>query len=155
MKTWILVVLASVVVLVGAFAITKKVSPVSWKMWGNYNASSGVAMKGYDPVAYFNSSRPVTGSSQFTVNWGGVRWQFATADNKEAFSKSPEMYAPQFGGYCSFAVGKGFTADISPEAWYIKDNKLYLFADKDFEKRWIADIAQGSLSASKENWAKR
>ena len=102
MKTWIPIGLAVLVVLVGSFLVVKKVSPVSWDWWGTYNTSSGLALKGYDPVAYFDGSGPMQGSKQFTHDWSGATWQFSSAENKNLFSSSPESYAAQFGGFCSF-----------------------------------------------------
>lgn len=155
MKTWILIGLAVLVVLVGSFLIVKKVSPVSWDWWGTYNTSSGLALKGYDPVAYFDGSGPMQGSKQFTHDWGGATWQFSNAENKNLFSSSPESYAAQFGGFCSFAVSKGFTADISPDAWHIDDGHLYVFADKNVRDDWVENLGEGSLEMSTANWAKR
>jgi YHS domain-containing protein len=116
MKRWIWGAVAGVIVLVGGFATIKKISPISWGWWGNYETSSGVALKGYDPVAYLKNGAPAKGRADISLDWGGAKWYFATADNKEAFAKSPEAYAPQFGGFCAFAVSKGVTADSSPAA---------------------------------------
>ena len=154
MRTWIIVGL-SVVVLFSVFLIVKKVSPVGWGWWGSYNTSSGLALKGYDPVAYFNSEQPTPGNSQFAHDWGGGTWKFSSAENRDLFSNSPESYAPQFGGFCSFAVSKGFTADISPEAWHIDGGKLYVFADKNVKDSWVAGLDEGSLEKSAANWVKR
>jgi len=155
MKVWIISIVGIVVVAVGAFLIVKKVSPVSWGIWGNYNTTSGLALKGYDPVAYFENEEATSGSSEFTYDWGDATWQFANADNMALFEESPDSFAPQFGGYCSFAVSKGFTADISPDAWHIKDGKLYVFADTDVRADWVAGIGDGTLGASAANWEKR
>ena len=80
---------------------------------------SGLALKGYDPVAYFKHDKPVKGSAQITHEWVGATWRFASAENRDAFAANPAQYAPQFGGYCSWAVSQGYTADIDPEAWKI------------------------------------
>ena len=71
------------------------------------------------------------------------------------FSADPETYAPQFGGFCSFAVSKGFTADIMADAWHIEDEKLYVFADINVRDEWVRTIGEGSLEKSTTNWAKR
>ena len=142
-------------VLIGGFAVTKKVSPVSWGWWGEVNASSGLALKGYDPVAYFEAAKPTAGDSQFSYEWSGATWQFSSAANRDLFAQSPEAYMPQFGGFCSFAVGKGVTADISPDAWHIDSGNLYLFADKNVRDEWVDKLDEGSLDASVENWSKR
>jgi YHS domain-containing protein len=155
MKRWIWAAVGGVLVLVGGFAAINKISPVSWGWWGNYETSSGVALKGYDPVAYFKSGAPAKGSAEFSLDWGGAKWHFASAENQQAFEKSPESYAPQFGGFCAFAVWKAVTADSSPEAWYVEDGKLYLFANSDVQKQWVAEIPRGSLLASQKNWSRR
>ena len=155
MKTWIIGGIGVVIVLIGTFLLVNKVSPVGWGMWGNYNTTSGIALKGYDPVSYFNSEQPTSGDSQYTHEWRGAIWQFANAENMKLFIDNPESYAPQFGGFCSFAVSKGFTADISPEAWHIEGGDLFVFADKNVRDDWVAGLADGSLLESTGNWAKR
>lgn len=155
MKKWLAIGIVVLMVLIGGFAVTKKVSPVSWGWWGEVNASSGLALKGYDPVAYFEAGKPTAGDSQFSYEWSGATWQFSSAANRDLFAQSPESYAPQFGGFCSFAVGKGVTADISPDAWRIDSGNLYLFADKNVRDEWVDKLDEGSLDASVENWSKR
>ncbi len=155
MKKWLVIGGVVLIVLIGGFAITKKVSPVSWGLWGDVNASSGLALKGYDPVAYFEVGKATVGDSQFSYEWSGANWQFSSAANRDLFAQSPENYAPQFGGFCSFAVSKGVTADISPNAWHISDGALYLFADEKVKEDWVATIDDGSMKASADNWSKR
>ena len=154
MKNKILIGIAVVVVLVGTFATVKKVSPVGWGMWGSYNTSSQIALKGYDAVSYFSGEQPVMGDGEFSYDWGDATWQFVSAENMALFSAGPEAYAPQFGGFCSFALSKGFTADISHDAWHIEDGKLYVFADQNVRDDWVATIDEGSLEKSTANWAK-
>ena len=155
MKKTIIAIVGILVLVVGTFATVKKVSPISWGMWGNYNTASGIALKGYDPVAYIQNSEAMPGNSEFTVTWDDADWQFASAENMMLFEQDPEAYAPQFGGFCSFAASKGFTADISPDAWHVHDRKLYVFADKNVQDDWVAGIDDGTLEASIANWDKR
>ena len=155
MRKWIFIGLSTVVLLVGTFLVVNKVSPVGWGWWGNYNTSSGLALKGYDPVAYFNSKQPTQGTSDYSHEWGGVTWQFSSGKNRDLFSNSPDAYAPQYGGFCSFAVSKGFTADISPDAWHIENGKLYVFSDQNVRDSWVASLGEGSLKKSSTNWVKR
>lgn len=155
MKKWLIIGSGVIVLLVATFMFVKKVSPVGWGMWGEINTSEGVALNGYDPVAYFTSNEPVAGSSDFSQDWGGVTWQFSSGENRDLFADSPEDYAPQFGGFCSFAVSKGFTADISTDAWHIEDGKLYVFADQNVRDEWVAGLSAGSLEESTENWSQR
>lgn len=113
----------------------------------------GTALKGYDAVAYFKESRPVKGKDEFRHDWLGAKWYFATAANRDEFARDPEKYAPQFGGYCAWAVAHGYTASIDPEAWRIVDGKLYLNYSKDVQKKWEADIP-GFIKQGNENWPK-
>lgn len=155
MKRWGFAGLGVVVLLLGMFVVVKRVSPISWGLWGTQNTSSELAIKGYDPVAYFELEQPAQGSNLFVHDWGGATWQFSSVENRDLFAGRPESYAPQFGGFCSFAVSKGFTADASPDAWHIEDGKLYMFMDKNVRNDWVAGIGEGSLEKSTANWAKR
>jgi YHS domain-containing protein len=112
---------------------------------------SGVALKAHDPVAYFTLSKPVKGSAQFSQAWMGATWWFATAENRDLFSANPEKYAPQFGGYCAWAVSQGYTAEIDPEAWKLVDGKLYLNYSKQVQKKWEQDVSKRIEQANK-NW---
>lgn len=114
---------------------------------------TGTALQGYDPVAYFRESKPVRGKSEFRRDWMGAKWYFASAENRDAFAKEPQKYAPQFGGYCAWAVAHGYTANIDPNAWKIVDGKLYLNYSKDVRKKWEADIP-GFIKQANENWPK-
>ncbi|HSS99742.1 MAG TPA: YHS domain-containing (seleno)protein, partial [Terriglobales bacterium] len=77
---------------------------------------TGLALKGYDPVAYFTENKPVMGNSQFVSTYNGARYQFASAANKSAFDANPSKYEPQFGGFCAYAASEGHTAKIEPDA---------------------------------------
>ena len=112
---------------------------------------SGVALKGYDPVAYFEERKPVRGSAQFSHEWMGARWQFASAENRDTFAASPNQYAPQFGGYCAWAVSQGYTGDVDPDAWRIVEGKLYLNYSKGVQKKWEQDVIKRIEEANK-NW---
>ena len=95
-----------------------------------------LAIKGYDPVAYFTESKPVEGSSQFTAEHNGAIYQFASADHQSLFNGNPDKYAPQYGGYCAFGVSKEKKFDTDPLAWAIVDDKLYLNLNKAVQGRW-------------------
>lgn len=112
---------------------------------------SKVAVSGYDPVAYFRQSRPVKGSDQFTVSWKGVTWRFASDTNRKTFQADPESYAPQYGGYCAWAVSQGYTASTDPEAWHIHNGKLYLNYSKSVREQWRQDIP-GNIAKADANW---
>jgi YHS domain-containing protein len=111
----------------------------------------GVAAKGYDVVAYFKQAQPVMGSAQYSTSWMGATWWFSNAGNRDAFQTHPEQYAPQFGGYCAWAVSNGYTAEVDPEAWKIIDGKLYLNYSKDVQKKWAQDV-QKRIADANRNW---
>ena len=112
---------------------------------------SGLAIRGTDPVAYFTEGGPVAGSADFAYTWNDVTWQFASAENRDLFAANPEQYAPQYGGFCAWAVSQGYTASIDPNAWSIVDNKLYLNYSKGVQRRWERDIP-GNISQADANW---
>lgn len=118
---------------------------------GTVNASGGVAIEGTDAVAYFTEGRAVAGSGDFTAEWNGATWHFANAANLAAFKGEPDKFAPQFGGYCAWAVSQGYTAKVDPEAWKIVDAKLYLNYSKGVQGRWVKDIP-GNIAKAETNW---
>ena len=113
----------------------------------------GIAIKGYDPVAYFTVGQAMRGSKDFAHEWLGETWHFANAKHRELFIADPVKYAPQFGGYCALGVAYGEnTANIDPEAWRIIDGKLYL----SYAKGAAAELEEtpGELTKAKTNWPK-
>ncbi len=115
------------------------------------NAPSGKAVKGYDVVAYFADGKPVKGADAISFSWNGAEWHFATAAHREAFAKQPEKYAPQFGGYCAWAVSNNYTADVDPAAWRIVDGKLFLNYNLDVQKKWAENLAE-RIAQGEKNW---
>ncbi len=113
--------------------------------------SEGVAIKGYDPVAYFTEKRPVKGVSEFEYVWHGARWRFENASHLEAFSRNPERYAPRYGGYCAYAVSQGKIVDIDPDSWTSFEERLYLNLNKDVQKLWEKDM-QRYIQMADRNW---
>ena len=109
------------------------------------------AIRGYDPVAYFTVGEPIMGSDQFSTQWQGATYKFASAANLELFKAEPTAYAPQYGGYCAYAVAKGATAGTVPEAWSIVDGKLYLNYSLNVQQRWRKDVP-GHIRAADGNW---
>ncbi len=116
-----------------------------------YQSFFGSAISGTDPVAYFTEGRPVEGSSNFKHDWNGATWRFASAENRDLFAASPEKYAPQYGGYCAWAVSQGYTASTDPEAWKIVDGKLYLNYSKSVQETWEQDVP-GNIATGDRNW---
>jgi YHS domain-containing protein len=113
--------------------------------------SKGVAIKGYDPVAYFTMEKPVKGNNKFEYEWKGAKWKFATDNHMNLFIEDPEKYAPRYGGYCAFGVAVGSLFDIQPEAWSIVDEKLYLNKNLDVRETWRKDIT-GNIRKANMNW---
>ena len=112
---------------------------------------SNLAVSGYDPVAYFTAGKPVEGSADFETEWNGATWRFASADNLATFEADPEAYAPQYGGYCAWAVSQGYTASTVPEAWRIVDGKLYLNYSLSVQRQWEGDVP-GHIAKADGNW---
>ena len=111
-----------------------------------------VAIKGYDPVAYFTENKAVEGSPAYSHRWLGAVWHFASAKNRDLFKADPGKYAPQYGGYCADGVSFGtVTTNIDPQAWRIIDGKLYLSYDPGaadgFEKK------PNKVVDSKKHWS--
>ena len=112
---------------------------------------SSTAVGGYDPVAYFIEGRPVPGKREIAFTWKGVTWRFATEKNRDLFKNKPEAYAPQFGGYCAWAVSRGYTAKGDPRYWKVVDGKLYLNYDAGVQKDWEKDVP-GNIANGNKNW---
>lgn len=112
---------------------------------------SNVAVSGYDTVAYFTEGQPVKGSATFSHEWQGAVWHFANAENRDAFKAKPEAYAPQYGGYCAWAVSEGYTASGDPTKWRIVDGKLYLNFDAKVQATWLQDVP-GNIAKADRNW---
>ena len=109
------------------------------------------AIEGYDPVAYFTQAKPVRGSDKYSLEWNGATFKFSSQEHLDLFKAAPEKYAPQYGGYCAFAVSYGSTATTVPEAWSIVDNKLYLNNSLGVRSRWKTDIP-GYIKKANKNW---
>ena len=114
---------------------------------------SSTAVGGYDPVAYFTDRKPVACKSDFTHQWKGATWRFATEKNRDLFKAKPEAYAPQYGGYCAWAVSQGYTAKGDPNHWKIVDGKLFLNYDAGVQRNWEKDIP-GHVTNANRNWPK-
>ena len=112
----------------------------------------GVAIKGYDTVAYFTENRAVKGKAEFTHSWRDVEWRFDNAHHQQLFATDPERYAPQFGGFCALGLAKGKVVVADPEAWTIIDDKLYIKFNEDARDRWRADKT-ARIEQANENWA--
>lgn len=116
-------------------------------------SSDGIAINGYDAVAYFTESKPVRGNKTFVVDWKNVKWLFTSKENADLFKAAPEKYAPQYGGYCAFGCSRGYKAKTSPDAWTIDNGKLYLNYDTAVREHWSKD-KQNLILKADVNWLK-
>lgn len=123
----------------------------------NFNLEKGLAIQGYDPVAYLKQSKATKGSADIATTYEGVTYHFSSAENKNAFIKNPSAYEPQYGGWCAYAMGKsGDKVEVNAETFKILDGKLYLFYNKYFNntlKNWNKDEANLKVKAD-ANWQK-
>jgi YHS domain-containing protein len=119
--------------------------------------SSGLAIRGYDPVAYFTMNKAIEGKKDLSANYNGVTYRFASKQSKDEFTRNPARYEPQFGGWCAYAMGKkGEKVEIDPETFKVLDGKLYLFYNKYFNntlKSWNQDEARLKTEAD-HHWMK-
>jgi YHS domain-containing protein len=115
----------------------------------------GVAIMGYDPVAYFTDNRAVKGSEEYSYEWLGTPWHFANSKHREMFMSEPVKYAPQYGGYCAgeVALHSSVTVNVDPEAFKIIDGKLYLIYDVGNADKFAAN-AQELVPKGDTNWPK-
>lgn len=136
----------------GAMALIAAVLPVQAKDAEIYTGIfSTLAVGGYDAVAYFKENKPVKGVPAFTFDYKGAKWQFASADNLNAFKANPAAYAPQYGGYCAWAVSQGYTASGDPLVWNIVNGRLFLNYDRSVQATWSKDIP-GHITRADKNW---
>lgn len=117
-----------------------------------YNNKSG-AIEGYDAVAYFSDGKAIKGLEELSYEWNNSIWSFASEENLNTFKENPEKYAPQFGGYCAYAVSQGYTYKSDPEAWKIVDGKLYLNYSFKIQEKWQKDQAN-LIKQGEANWPK-
>lgn len=115
---------------------------------------SDKALKGYDTVAYFTENKPVIGDSKFVSEYKGANWYFSSAENLALFEQNPEKSAPQYGGYCAWAVAeKRAFAPADPHQWAVVNGKLYLNYDADIKSKWDKDPS-GFIEKADKVWPK-
>jgi hypothetical protein len=112
----------------------------------------GLAIKGYDPVAFQTGGRLLKGSADYELEWKDATWRFASAEHRDLFKNDPKRYAPRYGGYWAWAVAQGSTASVDPQkAWHIVDGKLYLNYSVKIQRQWEEDIP-GNIQKADANW---
>ena len=144
MRIIIAAILLALVPTVGTSAAPASAPPVSV-------SEEGLAIGGYDAVSYFSEGGPVAGSAAFEYRWNGALWRFASADARDRFVADPAAFAPQFGGYCAWAVSQNYIAPGDPKVWRIVDGRLYLNYNQRAKELWEADIS-ASIERGKANW---
>lgn len=143
---------AAIVAIGGVGLISARPVVAAQTNW--YIGNGGYAADGADVVAYFlldAKARGLAGKQDFETEWNGARWRFSTAENLAVFEADPTRYAPQYGGYCAWAVAQGYTAHGDIDAWHIEDGKLYLNYNKRIRTRWRRDIP-GFIAQADANW---
>ena len=123
-------------------------APGAWR-----DPATGLAIGGYDPVAYFTQTSATPGAEGVEYRWRGAVWQFASPGNRDVFAKFPEIYAPRFAGYDARALAKGLTVQGSPALWAMFNRKVYFFYDAANLQEWQRD-PQGVSAAAQANWTK-
>lgn len=123
----------------------------------HFNLKDGLAIEGYDPVAYIKQNKAIEGKKELAETYMGATYYFSSAANKEAFKANPSLYEPQYGGWCAYAMGaKGEKVTVDPETFKVINGKLYLFYNKFFNntlKDWNKDEANLKAKAD-ANWGK-
>ena len=111
----------------------------------------GVALDGYDPVSYFTDMKPEMGMPDISYKWGGATWRFTSKDHMKMFKENPSKYAPQFGGYCAYALGLNKLVPADPAYWTMKNGMLYVNANADAQKLFRKDET-GNIEKAEKNW---
>jgi len=132
-------VLLTTFTLVASATAAERINTLDRKgLWGY--KETGVAIRGYDTVAYFTEGKPVEGNKKFTTEYEGATWRFASQENLDLFLSDPERYAPQYGGYCAYGIAQDYLVKIEPHLFTIVDGKLYLNYDDKVQRQWEEDV---------------
>lgn len=120
---------------------------------GKINTSpfSGLAIHGYDPVAYFEQNEAIPGDREIVYKWNGIEWAFSSEQNRALFQESPQFFVPQYGGYCAYAAAHNAISDVDPIAWQIVDEKLYLNYDHKVQRLWANQLIE-FIRLADSNW---
>ncbi|MBC6417190.1 MAG: YHS domain-containing protein [Rhodospirillales bacterium] len=118
-----------------------------------FQTDEGVAVLGYDPVAYHLAGKPIKGDPAYSAEYEGATWLFASAENRDRFLADPEAYAPAYGGWCAYGMAKGGKVPIDPAAWSVVDGTLYLNVNKKVRGWWEADMTD-YIAQADANWPK-
>jgi YHS domain-containing protein len=111
----------------------------------------GLAIHGYDPVAYFTDGAAIEGKADITAEHNGATYRFTSVEHRSRFVQDPEKYLPQYGGYCAYGTALGKKFDGDPNAWRVVDGKLYLNLSPDVQHKWLEDVP-GHIAGAEKNW---
>lgn len=111
----------------------------------------GIALHGYDPVAFFTKSAPVLGSAEYSVAHRGATYRFENEDHLNLFKSDPERYVPAYGGFCAYGVSVSAKFDGDPRYWKVVDGKLYLNLNQSIQKTWLEDVP-GNIRKADQAW---
>ena len=146
-----------IVTILALFLVVSSFAQNEAKRLSLYNLENKIAIQGFDPVAYFKQSKAIKGKKEISTTYQGVIYYFSSQSNKDAFTKNPASFEPQFGGWCAYAMGSsGDKVEINPETFKILDGKLYLFYNAYFNntlKSWNKDEVNLKKKAD-TNWKK-
>ncbi|MEC8292553.1 MAG: YHS domain-containing (seleno)protein [Pseudomonadota bacterium] len=138
--------------LIGGLAVTVALTSTAFAAGVDVNATTtGLALRGYDPVAYFTLGEPTPGDFQITSTYADATYRFVSEEHKAKFDANPEAYAPQYGGYCAFGTAMGFKFDGDPEVWKIVDGELFLNLSSGVQARWEEDVT-GFIDTADVKW---
>jgi YHS domain-containing protein len=122
------------------------------QVWaGEFFEVDGLALRGYDPVAYVEAERPTAGDPAHAFTYRGSKFLFASAANREKFAANPEKYAPQYGGFCALGTANGYKVATEPDAFKVEGGKLYFNYNRKVLELWSKDMP-GYISKANENW---
>ena len=150
------IVVSMIVVVIGAplvYGLYLGFVPLSWGWAGDYYARAGIALDGYDPVAYHTIGEARVGEPGIATRWLNLEWRFISETHRAEFETDPVAFAPQFGGYCAKAVGSGFSGGGNPRVWHLENGRLYFFFSEGAREDWLAELDTGILARSEANWA--
>lgn len=117
----------------------------------NVAGASGIAIDGYDPVAFFTVKKPVHGNPEITATYQGATYIFSSEKNRDLFKRNPEKYAPQFGGFCAYGVSVNALFPVDINTWQVRDGKLYLNLNPEILKVFNKDF-EGNVEKAETNW---
>jgi len=138
-----------------SIALSILITSMAFSQTIDYNLRKGFIAEGYDVVAYFNNNA-IEGSKEYTTSYGGAKYKFSSQENLNIFLKNPEVYTPQYGGYCAYAIAtKSKKVGIDPETFEIRDGKLYLFYNSwrnNTLEKWTKNDVKGLQEKADLNW---